>query len=85
MVTSMLLCTNSTPPFCAELFVNFCQFSDNSVGFNGGAVHILDGYNTTNTDCVFINNKASDSGGAVYERKNSHIAMLNSEFHGNRA
>ena len=69
--------------YIAELKLTSCQFKNNKVDSNGGAISASRTKLTIN-NCVFYNSSSSKYGGAIYS-SNSNLIITNSVFNYNNA
>ena len=67
----------------AELKLTSCQFKNNAVGTNGGAISASNS-NLIIDNCIFYNSSSSKYGGAIYS-SNSNLTITNSVFNYNNA
>ena len=67
----------------AELKLTNCQFKNNAVNSNGGAISASNSKLTID-GCVFYNSSSTNYGGAIYS-SNSNVTIINSMFNYNTA
>ena len=62
-----------------------CQFINNEVEQDGGAVYATDSNSLLITGCLFADNRSKFSGAALYNYSESKVTLVNSVFYDNTA